>query len=213
MSNVGTALQIVEDESAYGPAMRALSPKFRAFVHAKVQQGLSNRRAAQVAGYSATNDNVLDQSAYRLSHDPRIIAAIHEETKKLMHSEGANSIRVVVSIRDDLTADAPVRLKAALALMDRSGFNAVSEQRVSVEHTMSDAEMDRRILMLCSELGIGDAEARKMLIDPKAKPNPLLEAETIPEATDAEFEPVRPDDEILDELLSPNVPPEPEAQE
>ena len=202
----------IDPETGYGPAMRGLSPQWRAFVEAKVQHGLSNRQAAKAAGYADTSVNVLDATAYRLAHDPRVQAALHEETVKLMRAQGAKSVHVLIAMRDNPAVEAKDRIKCALELMNRSGLHAMTEQKVSVEHTLSDAEMDRRILSLCAELGIAETEARKMLVAP-SKVKPLLKAETI--ATDATFEEVKPEDpnQVLDELLSPSVSPEPAEQE
>ncbi len=156
---------VVPDEGC-GPAMAALSPAHRAFVVAKVHFGCSNAEAARRAGYSKDKLQHAKVTAYRLAHTDGIQAAIIEESRKVVCGEGPKSIRTLVEIRDDKTKEPKDRIKAAIELLNRGGLNAVSEHHMVVEHTMTDAQKDRRILELCRELGIADMEARKLLIAP-----------------------------------------------
>jgi hypothetical protein len=151
------------DETGLGPAMASLNPMQRAFVAAKVHTGADNSKAARAAGYSIEHAK---RSGYRLAHDDRVQAAILEEGRKLMRSEGARSIQTLVAIRDDKGADAKDRIKCAVELLNRSGFHAVSEHHLNVEHRLSETEQDRRILALAAELGLPETEAQKLLIAP-----------------------------------------------
>src|SRR5258706_148469 len=148
-------------EDGLGPAMLALSPTMRAWVVAKVTFGCSNAEATRLAGYSTRSENAVSVMAHQLAHNERIQAAILEEGSKLMRTEGPKSIRVLVEIRDNKKADDKVRMKAAVELLNRSGFQATTQHLVSVEHSLSDGEKDRRIIALCAELGIGKEEAQK----------------------------------------------------
>jgi hypothetical protein len=158
---------IVVPEEVCGPALAALSPPQRAFVIALVQFGCTGAEAARRAGYSDRGEGG-KVVAYRLTHDDRVQAAILEESRKVMRAEGPRSILTLVQIRDDKELDAKSRIKAATELLNRGGLHAISEQHVSVEHRLSDAEKDRRILALCQELGMAPTEARKLLIAPDA---------------------------------------------
>lgn len=160
-----------------GPAMLALNPGMRAFVYAKVFRGLNNTQAAAAAGYAHGRDS-LKVRGYQLAHDDRVQAAILEEGQKLMRAEGPRSILTLVQIRDDKNADKKDRLKAAVELLNRSGFSAVTQHNIEVTHHLTDEQKDRRILELCRELGIEQSEARKMLI--------------APDVVDAEFSEVEP---------------------
>jgi hypothetical protein len=155
----------IEDEGC-GPAMLALNTRQRAFVHAKTAMGLSNVAAAKFAGYSDRSPNAADVNAYRLSHDQRIQDAILEEGRKLMRGEGAKSILTLVQLRDNPQIEAKDRIKCAVELLNRSGFNAVSEHHEHHHVHMSESEQDARILALCAELGLSPDEAKKMLIAP-----------------------------------------------
>lgn len=182
---------IVIDEASLGPAMLALSPAMRVFVLAKVNIGANNTRAAQLAGYSDASAKGLNVTGHRLGHDPRVQAAILEESHKLMRSEGPNSIRTLVSLRDDAEVEPKDRIKCAVELLNRSGFHAITESIAHVEHHLSDREKDARILALCAELGIAADEARKMLIAPAASKD----------AIDAAYEvvPAEPPRELTEE--------------
>jgi len=167
---------IVVPVEACGPAMFALTPTQRAFVVAKVHFGCNNAEAARRAGYSKNQPADAKVSGYHLAHNDAVQAAIIEESRKLMAGEGPRSIRTLVAIRDDRSKEAKDRIKAAVELLNRGGLQAVTEHHLTVEHQMTDAQKDQRILALCRELGVPDADARKMLI--------------APEVLDAEFEEV-----------------------
>ncbi len=158
---------VVPDESC-GPVMAALSPAQRAFVVAKVHFGCSNAEAARRAGYSKDKLQHAKVTAYRLAHSEGVQAAIIEESRKVVCGEGPKSVRTLVEIRDDKTKEPKDRIKAAIELLNRGGLSAVSEHHMVVEHTMTDAQRDQRILALCQELGLPDMEARKLLIAPDA---------------------------------------------
>jgi phage terminase small subunit len=165
MSSVVPVLRL--DEKHLGPAMLALNAAQRVFVHALVFGGVSQKAAAQAAGYSSSSDDVLKSTGHRLAHDPRIQEAIVECSRQLLRAEGAASVRELVRLRDH-SDDDKVRLRAATELCDRAGLNAISQHNVDVTHThkLSEAALDARILALAKEAGLDDASARKLLIDP-----------------------------------------------
>jgi hypothetical protein len=176
---------IVVPEEACGPAMAAISPAQRAFVMAKVHFGCNNAEAARRAGYSRNQPADAKVTAYRLAHNDGVQAAIIEESRKLMAGEGPRSIRTLVAIRDDRSKEAKDRIKAAVELLNRGGLQAVSEHHLTVEHHMTDAQKDQRILALCNELGLPEAAARKMLIAPEVLD---AEFEEVPEPTPEQAE-------------------------
>lgn len=171
--------QVRVPEDGLGQAMSALSAGHRAYAWARVILGMNRTRAAQAAGYSAANRDVAKVTGHRLEHDERIQAAIAELCRGLMRSEGANSIRALIAIRDDRKAENKDRIKAATELLNRCGLSSVNESHVTVTHELSEAQLDRKILDLCRELGLTPAEAQKLLIDPS-------------KVVDAEFSEVSP---------------------
>ncbi len=158
---------IVVQDADCGPAMLALSPPQRAFVIAKVRHGDNNTEAAKRAGYSGGCHDGAKSTGYVLAHREDIVAAIIEESKKVLKSEGPNSVRTLVTLRDDPKVEPRDRIKAAIELMNRGGLSVVNESHVLVEHQLSEVEKDRRILALAAELGLPQVEAQKLLIDPK----------------------------------------------
>ena len=153
------------DEGSLGPAMRALRPLQRAFVHYKVFYGLTNIEAYRRAGYS-DNPGSSRKGSYELAHSQGVQDAIEEETRKLMRTEGPKSVQVLVEIRDDKEVAARDRVKAATELLNRAGLHARTESTVNVSVQMTDSEKDKEILRLAKELGLGETEAKKLLISP-----------------------------------------------
>lgn len=170
-----------------GPAWNALtSDAHRTFVWCRVVLLMSQGTAARMAGSTATDGVNLRNVGSALDQRPDIKAAKEE----LVRGIGAAELpRVLGGLRQLAygSKDEKVRLAALRDLADRFGLAAVAQHHHTVEHTLTDAQKDRRILDLCRELGIAEAEARKMLIDPA-------------NVVDAEFseivpDPVSPEDE------------------
>jgi hypothetical protein len=189
MNAIGRPLEplITVPDSACGPAMLALSPPMRAFVAAYVYFGCTRAEAARRAGYSKNKPDNAKVTAHDLWRREDVQVAILEESRKLMRAEGPRSIKTLIDIRDDKGADKKVRVKAATELLNRCGLAAVQESHVLVEHQLSEAEKDRRILSLATELGLSQGEARKLLIDPKN----VVDAEY----SEVPTEPLTPEDE------------------
>ena len=152
-------------EAGLGPAMEALSAGYRAYAWCRVIHGMSRARAAEASGYAADTPDLAKVTGYRLEHDPRIQDAIAELARGLMRSEGPRSIRTLVAVRDDPKAKHSDKIKAAEALLDRCGLGAISQHQHVVEHRLSEDQLDRRILELAKELGLGAEEAKKLLVD------------------------------------------------
>jgi hypothetical protein len=173
------------DTGRMGPAMLALgSDRMRKFVLALLSQGTRNAVAAyKAAGYQGTGDTANSQS-YRLMHDERIIAAIHEEAKN--HVRTGQLVDAIQAV-DEIIADPRHRDRArvALGVYDRAGLHALSEQKVTVERLGADPERVERIRLLLEKLGL-DMEGVKRLMGNRLAP-------TV-EATDAEYSEVPRDE-------------------
>lgn len=122
----------VESEMHLGPAMRALSPMMRQFVLALIQTGCSNAKAAELAGYQGGPDT-WKSMGWKLAHDARVQAALHEEAQKLIRSTAVMAIRVITDIAKDPEVDPKARLKAATELLNRSGLHPTTEHKLTVE--------------------------------------------------------------------------------
>jgi phage terminase small subunit len=158
-----------------GPAMQVLPERQRKFVLAYISLGQNgfrnNALAAREAGYTGT-PGALRVTGHRLSHDPNIQAAIMEEAKKRVCLAAAVvATPVLADIAMDKDIPAQHRIRAAIALADRGGMPAVSEQRVSVEHSVNREKMEELVGRLAAEIGVDPAK----LIGVNRAAAPLLE--------------------------------------
>ena len=161
------------DESNLGPAMLALSPQQRMFVHAKVFGGMTNKDAAIAAGYSDVGDSA-KATGSRLVHAPAVQEAITECSKQLLRAEGAASVRKLIHLRD-YAEDEKVQLRATTELLDRmGGLAATTQHNIDVtHHRLSDEQIDREMIALAREAGWTPEMLQRALVD-KSK---IIEAE------------------------------------
>ncbi len=143
----------IDADARQGPAMEALSPMMQQFVLALIQTGCSHAKAAELAGYQG-GPNTWKAMGWKLAHDARVQAAVHEEAQKLIRSTSIMAIGVITDIARDPKVDPKARLKAATELLNRSGLHATSEHKVTVERTLTDAGMIERIKTLATALGL-----------------------------------------------------------
>ena len=163
-----------------GPAWNALScDAYRVFAWARVVLGMNQAQAARLAGYACGTKDSARQQGHKLDQIPEIRAAKRELTDGLGVAEGPKSIRTIIKLRDSAT-DEKVRLAAARDLLDRFGHGAVNRVEHTHTVTLSEEQLDARIIQLARDAGLTEAEARKLLIDPS-------------KVVDAEFEEVPPE--------------------
>lgn len=169
-------IEVPSDEEL-GPAMRALpTDKMRRFVLALMIQGDDNHsRAAAAAGYEG-NPDIWKVAGYRLMRDERILKALHEETTRRLHAGRTLGVSALLKIAGN--EQHKNHYQAVIALLDRVGFHASSEHKVTVDdHRKTDAEIRERIQLVASELGIDP----QVLLGRQAVP-------ALPAPIDAEFE-------------------------
>lgn len=118
-----TAIASTEDFSSLGPAMRELNERQRLFVRSLVIQrpgygALS--RAARQAGYckDAKGDPAnISKHAHDLSRNEKIIAAIAEESKKVIRTAFPEAVSALLNMIRDVNHKDHAR--AVMALIDR----------------------------------------------------------------------------------------------
>lgn len=116
--------------------MQALSSMQRGFVLALLdQRRRNNTAAARRAGYADNSAVSLRVTGHRLSHDARVIAALHEEAGKRLETAAHIAAGVVVDVMTDKEATNRDKLKAAGMLLDRTGFGA--SQTINVNKTVT----------------------------------------------------------------------------
>lgn len=160
---MGTELANLPDrEAPWGPAMDVLTDRQRAFVVAYCEHpNFSHHQLAKIAGYAATNENVLRVCGHNLMHNEKIIAAINEEASSRLRGAGILGVSVMIAIASNPAHKD--QLKAATALADRTGFHAMSEHKVTVDdkRPQTKQEMIAAIVQLGREQGMSDADIKK----------------------------------------------------
>ena len=146
---------------SFGPRMRALTEKQRAFVLALLEipigkNGKGNHtEAARMAGYSGESVQSLRVQAYRLAHDENIQAAIKEVALGTMSSEAINLVGVLLQIAyGELPATASEKMKAIAMVFNRTGIPETTQHFVKVEHNINNDDALERLYRFSKILGI-----------------------------------------------------------
>lgn len=136
-----------------GPAMLRLPPDHRAFVCALMELGGRDfGRAAIAAGFDQTSPG---HKGERLAHDENIQAALREETTRRLAAHLPLAATVLVeALKSDGPMNAKTRADIAFRLLAIHGISQVTEQKITVTHTTTDAEAVAKIKTLAKELGL-----------------------------------------------------------
>lgn len=180
-------------EENLGPAMKALTPLQRRFVLAVKEIGAGRwMRAAKIAGYSGT-DQALAVRGYEQAHNPKVTAALVEIGGYTMQSIANDASAALLDVLTHPTqAKGALRLKAALAVLDRIGLGIKTEHTVNINK--SEERTDRLLIEVRAQLEKNPALAQFLPAPIKA----LLEDQTKKrEAVDVEFREVDPDADLL----------------
>jgi len=117
------------EDTQLGPRMRALNERQRAFVVAFVENGSQNYEKAYIsAGYAITG---AQPNSSRLAHNPKIQAAILEETSNRLHASAPLALKSVIALM--LNPDHKDHFAAAKHVLAATGFN--SRQSIDVNHS------------------------------------------------------------------------------
>lgn len=145
----------MSEEPEYGPAMAALTEMQRRFVLAMLTiPGCSHSRAAREAGYSDASEAAKVRGHY-CAHHPGVQAAIREEAGKRLNGMAVIAANVMMDIMLDEEVSPKDKLKAATAVLDRTGFAAA--QTINVNKTTTDRTgkaIMERIAALSQKLGV-----------------------------------------------------------
>lgn len=126
---------MAEDEE-FGPAMSALNERQRLFVMAMIEYpGITQGRAAKLAGYSTSSDGLLRKTGHFLAHNAAVQEAIREEAGKRLNAASLTAASVLMAFLTDKKVEPKDRIKAAGMLLDRSGFGAM--QTIHVNKTVT----------------------------------------------------------------------------
>lgn len=118
-----------------GPKMKALTEMQREFIRQRLEHpNWTTAQQVRAAGYAQEAEpgsSVYRSTGYRLLHDPDVMAAFDEEADNRLKHGGVLGVDVVVSIAQDPTHKD--QLKAALALMNRTGRHEKTESVVTID--------------------------------------------------------------------------------
>jgi len=135
-----------------GPRLRALpTDLMRRFAILMAGGAASAAEAAREAGYSNSSDAAKVQ-AHRLMHDPTVLAAIEECTRSGLQTLAPRAVRAAKAILDDPKHRGHARMIETV--LDRTGFFAKTEHKVTVEHTVGLKELEDLARRLALENGI-----------------------------------------------------------
>jgi hypothetical protein len=133
-----------QDWGQLGPAMRALpNDQWRSYVYHLVTQKPGHgalTRAARAAGFgkNSTPTN-LAKLAWHMSRDERLIAAVAEESKKVLRLGHPEAVAALLNMVRD--PDHRAHHNAVLAIIDRTD-PIVGRQQVEVTHRIVDPDQE-----------------------------------------------------------------------
>jgi phage terminase small subunit len=163
---------------SYGPAMAALpSGRMRSFVMQFILTGCGSEAARRAAyGTPAATSEGFAKLAWQLTSDPRVQAAIMEETGRWFRIAAPAAVKVYHDVLTDEKAKDADKLRAADAVMARVD-PIIAGQVIKVEHehthrhSLTADQVTARILELASKVGV-DIKALPPAIDAVAEEMP-----------------------------------------
>jgi hypothetical protein len=155
------------DEGEEGPCMARLLPRQKNFVCEFVQNGGRNASEAyRRAGYECQPLDVAKRAS-ELLHTEKIQLAIREHTEKQIASHGPMAVGTLISVLNNPTLKPADHMKAAEMLLDRGGYHAKTERKVSVSHSIDPADLAVKLRALSERTGMPIPEhIQKMLPAP-----------------------------------------------
>jgi len=143
--------ELVTENANMPASFAALTERQKLFVIALLKWGSgkgNRKRCAKEAGYTG-DDNTLRVTAYQLFHDQRIQKALHEVAAAHLGSYQLFAVEGIADMAEG-ARDESVKLKALLALADRTGFAAA--QNINVKHedvNRSEDQLVEKLVALC----------------------------------------------------------------
>lgn len=147
----------LQPQSQYGPAMQALTPRWRRFVYCYLANGGRNATKAYMEAGFGGDSKSAQGHASKLLHDSRIQAALREETKLRMVGHAPLAVAVLQEVMDS-SLNAKDRMTAARAILDRTGFMASIEHKVTHEHTLNNEQALAQAKAMAAFMGIPEQQ-------------------------------------------------------
>jgi hypothetical protein len=201
--------EIIQDPGpGAGPKMALCTPMQRRFVMALLELGdLQHSRAARLAGSQATNENSLAVSAHQMFHNRKVQEALHEQAIGRLASGKIMAVSQLLMMANSTTNET-VKLKALLAIMNRTGLHEITEHRVETVNINSTLEEDLdQLAILAKQSGQPLSPEWQRMVDARAARKAPRTSEDRPE--DRPDEPLTiehqpdPDADILENFDDP----------
>jgi hypothetical protein len=129
-----------EPRPEYGPAMRALHPRWRKCVEMLFLSKGNQAHALRLAGYGGTADS-LASMASRLFADERVRKALREECDRRVDVLEPEMMSTTLEIIRDAATKPADRLRGIGMIWDRAN-PIVTKSLVKVEHHLSEPELE-----------------------------------------------------------------------
>lgn len=154
------------DDRDLGPAMKALSPRHRAFVLLMFATGGGSgdmTKIARLAGYTDKGNGAIQVQAHRLAHREDVQRAIEEESRRRVKSLLPAAIQQLEAIM--VNPQHKDQLKAVAMTLGRAGLVEVSESKHTHEVILTRDEKIAEIASLAKSLGRDPAEFLGQVVD------------------------------------------------
>jgi hypothetical protein len=140
------------DKESLGPKMLALrDDRMRLFVWWMANGAPSVAAAARAAGYSDVKEGAKVRGCV-LMQQPAILEALKETSEKTMRSLAPFALSKARAILDDPRH--PSHGRMVETILDRTGFLAKTEHKVTVEHSIDVKELEALARRLAAESGV-----------------------------------------------------------
>jgi hypothetical protein len=149
-----TDVPVIPDLPELGPKMMALRTDLQRRFAWLLACGLEPTEAARGAGY---HDPGGDSSNIRVrtfeqQHHPKVQEAVEECTRLVLRGLGPVAVRAAKAILQN--PKHPFHGRMIETVLDRTGFVARTEHKVTVEHTVDTSELEALARRLAQESGI-----------------------------------------------------------
>jgi len=141
-----------EPVAEFGPAMRALHPRWQRAVIGLFISGGNKTAALRLAGYKADNLNSIKATASKIFADARVKAAVLEECANHLATDAPEMLAIAAGIARNTEARDADRLSATRIYLDR-GLPITTTHRVEVEHHLSVDQTDMEHYRALQKLG------------------------------------------------------------
>jgi phage terminase small subunit len=171
MTTENKSIVLADPGPECGEKMALCTPMQRRFVMALLMLGdLSHAQAARLAGSKASSANSLNVAAHQMFHNERVQAAIHEQAANRLSSAQIMASSQLVILAHTSTNES-VRLKALLAILDRTGHHQISETHVlSTNYNVNlDQDLDNLALLVKNSKIVISPDIQKMIDDRQKK--------------------------------------------